>query len=262
MAVDLFLGMILGGAVAFVVMLFIIGVIWFVKLLLDKDLKYLIKVINYTGGQPTVEEYKAKKVMNKHMGEVYFIPALKKQKRQYLVYLGSKYEYPTKKGKYVVIFVDRDGDRVPIEFNPTVTEQREMILNYKFLTKEELENLPDKDKEYLSKAKDKNQTFFKVTREIKVDVLRPVPKNIRKFIIDNDRQIAEENPADLTWWDKNKQEVVMLAMIAIIGAVLIFVTIFAYQHADKVLASAQAAPAWAQSFVNASQANVAIPKLG
>jgi hypothetical protein len=263
MAIDLFLGMFIGGAISLIFFIFVVGIIWFVRLMLDKDLKYLLKVINYTGGQPTIEEYKAKKVFNKMIGECYFVPALKKQKRQYFVYLGTKYEYPTKKNKFVVIFVDRDGDRVPIEFNPTVVESRELILNYLQLTSEEIGSLSPKDREYVDKIHDRSKAFVKIIRKVKIDVLNPVPKNIRKFIIDNDRQIAQENPGDLGFWEKYGKDIMTISFIAVVGGVLIFLTIFAYQHADKVLASAQSAPAWAQSLINATQQNISIgPRLG
>jgi len=271
MGADLFLGMVFGAGGMFVFTAFVGAVIWFVWFMINNQLRYIIPITNYTGGQPTVELHKAKKIVDPIKGACYFIPKLKAQKRPYLPFLGSKFEYPLKGGKFFVNFVLYDNEPTAMYFDPTGIEVRDVIVSYKDMTQKEKDNMSIEEKEYLSKeltktllrkAKTEDQIFFRVKREVKINCIRPTKTNLRKWVIDNDRQIAHELPQDSGFWEKYGQDIMTFSFIAIVGGVCIFLIIFSYQHADKVLAQASNAPVWAQSFINATQQNISIPNLG
>lgn len=262
MAVDLIMGMFLGGALTFVGTILIGGVVWFVIFMSGMKLKYIIPITDYTGGQPTVSLYKAQKITDPIKGECYFIPKLKKSKQPYLPFLGSKYEYPLKGGKFFVNFVRYDNETTAMQFEPKGSEQRDIIISYDKMTDDEKKAMTQVEIEYLAKQKEHSKAFFRVNRTVQIDCIRPVKKNLRKWVIDNDRQIAHELPQLEGFWEKYGKDVMTFSFIAIIGGVCLFLIIFSYQHADKVLAQATQAPAWAQSFINVTQANISIPRLG
>lgn len=271
MAIDLFMGMLLGGAGMFIFTAFIGAVVWLVWYMHNANMKYIIPITNYTGGQPTVELHKAKKIVDPIKGACYFIPKLKKQKRPYLPFLGSKFEYPLKGGKFFVNFVMYNNEPTAMYFDPLSVELRDVIVSYAEMSDEEKKKMSDEELAYLdkelkkgliSKGKTYDKIFFRVKREVKVDCIRPTKTNLRKWVIDNDRQIAHELPQESGFWEKYGQDIMTFSFIAIVGGVCIFLIIFSYQHADKVLAQAQMAPAWAQNFINATQQNISIPKLG
>jgi hypothetical protein len=276
MGADLFLGMVFGAGGMFVFLAFVGAVIWFVWFMINNQLKYVIPITNYTGGQPTVELHLAKKIVDPIKGACYFIPNLKSQKRPYLPFLGSKFEYPLKGGKFFVNFVLYDNEPTAMYFDPLGIELRDVIISYKDMTEEEKSKMTEEEKEYFvtestptfkdkimfRKAKTEDQIFFKVRREVKINCIRPTKTNLRKWVIDNDRQIAHELPQDAGFWEKYGQDIMTFSFIAIVGGVCIFLIIFSYQHADKVLAQASLAPQWAQNFINATQQNISIPKLG
>lgn len=262
MAVDLIIGMLLGGGLTFGFTVLIGGVIWFIMFLSNMKLKYIIPITNYTGGQPTVEMHKAQKITDPIKGECYFIPKLKRSKQPYLPFLGSKFEYPLKGGKFFVNFVRYDNETTAMQFEPMSQEVRDVIISYTDMTEEERQAMRPEELEYLSKQKDQSKAFFRVKRTVKIDCIRPVKKNLRKWVIDNDRQIAHELPQLQGFWDKYGKDIMTFSFIAIVGGVCLFLIIFSYQHADKVLATAQSAPQWAQSFINQTQANISIPRLG
>lgn len=225
---SLLFGVILGG-MGIMVFALAIGLLW---LMARMEYKYYIRIRNFTGGKAVCEYFWAKKIRHKELGEVYCIPKLAKEKRQYLPYLGSVYELPYKNKKYTVHMTWYNGEYTPEDFEDLVTEEKEII------------------------NPDTNQ---KETLRITRFIIRPVSKLMRQFIINNDRVVEQETELDPTWWDKNKWIVFGLIMAIIFAGVCITMFVYSYQYSIEMMTKSGNPPAWVANLLANATTNMAPP---
>lgn len=225
---DLILGAFLGLFGGLIVLMFLAGLIWVVWWIVNKDYKYRVRVRNMTGGKAVVEWHKAKKIKHPLLGEAYYIPSLKSQNRPHVPFLGSQYELPMRNKWYVPVTF-YDGEYVPEEFDPfTQTIEREVIKEIKPLV------------------------FEKILEKVRVFILRPVPKSIRKWVLDADKVANEENPIKLSWFERNKEFIAIVILLIIVGIVCFIMILFSFQYGVEVINNAPQTPAWAIDLLNAS----------
>ena len=217
------------GAMGIIVFAMGIGLIFVITRL---EYKYYIRIRNFTGGKAVCEYFWAKKIRHKELGEVYCIPKLAKEKRQYLRYLGSEYELPYKNKKYTVHMTWCNGEYTPETFEDVIIEKKEVIN-------------PD--------------TNEKETITIKRFIVRPVSKLMRQFIINNDRVVEAETELDLTWWDKNKWIVFGLIMAIIFAGVCITMFVYSYQYSIEMMTTSGNPPSWVANLLNNATTNLAPP---
>jgi len=88
-----------------------------------------IRITNWTAGTPYVEYYRARKIKHRELGDVYEIPKLKKEKRQFMPYFGTDKEYPMNKNKQFYVPVTYyNGVYVPESYNPYSEQEIEAIV--------------------------------------------------------------------------------------------------------------------------------------
>lgn len=202
-------------------------------LLTRLEYKYYIRIRNFTGGKAVCEYFWAKKIRHPELGEVYCIPKLAKEKRQYLPFIDSKYELPYKNKKYTVHMTWYNGEYTPEDFEDIVKETKEIIDPVTLLKKE--------------------VTFSRF-------IIKPVSKLMRQFIISNDRVVEQETEMQMTWWDKNKWIIFGLIMGIIFAGVCITMFVYAYQYSVEMMTQSGNPPAWVQQLLTNATQNLAPPK--
>lgn len=221
------------GAILGCMGIVVFGVGIFILFLLTRlEYKYYVRIRNFTGGKAVCEYFWAKKIRHPDLGEVYYIPKLIKEKRQYLRFVDSRYELPYKNKKYTLHYTWYNGEYTPEDFEDVIIEERE-VLN--------------------------PVTMLKETKKIERFIIRPVSKLMRQFVIHSDAVIEKETEVQMTWWDKNKWIVFGLIMGIIFAGVCITMIIYAFQFSNELLQAGNTAPPWLQSVLNASTNGMAPP---
>lgn len=242
MITDLIIGIVIGviGFIFFAGLLIIIS--WAIWYTVNKDYKYRVRIRNMSGGKAVMEWVKAKKIKHEKLGEAYYMPSLTKENRSLAPVLGSEYEFPLGK-KWYVALTYYSGEYAPEKFEPTSeTIKRDVI-----------EEDPDKV-----------GFFRKVTKDIQIYILRPVPKSIRKWVLDADKVANSENMIKLSWFERNKEIILIIVLAIITGALCIMALLFTFQYTTAVATNVQPTPQWAIDLLNYSITNStgAPPTLG
>lgn len=254
MSSDLIIGGLLGMIAAVFFGMVIAGLWALIYFVSNRDYKYTVRIRNMTGGKAIMELHKAKKLNHPKLGECYYVPSLKSQKRHLLPYHGSSYELPISGKKWFVPFTYFDGEYTPEEFEPhSLKVQREVIVKVSDLT--------DVEKAIVEKRNPKEllDDFVKIMREKSVFILRPVNKAIRKWVLDADRVINEENELRLSWFERNKDFIMLTVMVIIAGVVCFLMILFSAQYATNLVNHPAATPQWAIDLLNASLNSSHVP---
>jgi hypothetical protein len=238
---DLVIGVVLGGVGAIFIGFIVTVFIYIIWVIVNNDYKYIVRIRNMTGGKAVIEMHKAKKINHPKLGESYYIPKLKTQKRHLLPYHGSSFELPITGKKWYVPFTYFNGEYTPEDFDPYSTEIEKTFIKE------------------TSKG-----VFEKVTEKVKFFILKPVNKAIRKWVLDADRVCNEENVMRLSWFERNKDFIIMMAVIIVVGVICFMAIIFAFQYASNVVTLQAQTPDWVQQLLTNSSlsANDAPPNLG
>ena len=221
---------IMGGFVTFLGLFLIGGIvgIWY----LGREAMYNrhIRITNWTAGTPYIEWYRARKTKHRELGDIYEIPKLKKEKRQYIPYFGTDKEFPMNRNKQFYVPVTYyNGVYVPESYNPYSEQEIEVI--------EPAKNEKGKD------------TFKKIKKKITVFITKTIPQSNRMFYLKSDVAIEQEFTADPGWWAKNGQYVVAISIIVIAGVVATMMIIFGYEaYSDLV---SKTAPPWLNTLIDA-----------
>jgi hypothetical protein len=254
MSSDLIIGGLLGIIAAMFMGLTLGAIIGAIYFFTNKDYKYKIRVRNMSGGKAVIEILKGKRMKHPLLGECYYVPALKSQKRHILPYHGSAYEMPISGKKWFVPFTYYDGEYTPELYDPfSGEEELDKIVRKQDLTPDELAKLSDKERD---------DAFFKVRRKVRVFILRPVNKAIRKWVLDADRAIEQENMLKLNWFERNKDFIMLTVMCLIAGVVCFMMILFSAQYGMHVIDHPAATPQWAIDMLNASLNATGMPRLG
>ena len=237
MMADLVIGGLMGMVAAFVLLGTMAVIAWLVWWLMNKDYKYIMRIRHISGGKAVITQVQAKKVNDPLLGICYYAPSLKKNKRHLLPYLGSEYEIPLTTGKkWYVPFSDYSEEYMPETFDPL-----------------------SKPEEYQVIEEDKNNkgSFIKVKKVMQTYILRPVNKSIRKWVLDADRAANEENDIRLSWFERNKEFILMVVLMVLTGIICFMVILFSFQYGTHVVDTPAATPQWAIDLLNATLNNTA-----
>jgi len=233
MIADLIIGGFLGFFACIILLATMAGIGFGVYYVMNKDYKYRIRIRNMSGGKAVMQYVKAKKIKHEKLGLAYYMPKLRGQNMSLAPCFGSEYEYPQGKGWHVALTYYSE-EWCPEVFDPMSSPVEREIIK---------ETSPG--------------VFEKVKEVTKVYILRPVPKSIRKWILDADRISNEENPLKLSWFERNK-EIIAIVVIAILTCVICFMAIlFSFQYGIEVINNPPITPQWAIDLLNASVSNSA-----
>lgn len=249
---------IFGTGVFFAMAGFIIFVIWYVR---NNRYNKMIRITNKTAGKDSIEIYQGRVFKHKTLGDVYEIPALKKEDRQYAPYYGREYEYPisNKSKKMYVALTFLNGTYAPERFDHEEVREIDVIeKRYGDLSEKEYFALsPEvrlKDKS-LYKVK-----FHKVSKKVTTYVIKPTKNSMRQFNLEMDTSIKEDFLLNPSWWEKHGALVVALGIVAFAAIVAIIMIIFAYQWGVDI---SSAPPAWVSGFLEQMSTNgAAAPPAG
>lgn len=228
--VTFFLGFIIGG---FVFLFYIIN---------QQTFNRLVRITNWTAGTPYVEWYRGKKMRHKELGEVYYIPKLKREKRQYIPYFGTDKEYPTNKSRQMYVPVTFwNGTYVPEKYDPYTEQEMEVI-----------EPVIEKD------AKGNEITIFKkIKKKMTVFISKTIPQSNRMFYLKSDVEIEKEFAKDAGFWEKYGATIASVSMSLITGIVCVVMVVFAFETVSEILS--QSTPAWLQTLIDTLQGGQAPP---
>lgn len=204
----------------------------------------MIRIKNWTAGKPKVENFYAQLKKHKKLGDVYYVPALKKEDRQYIQYFGSEFEYPTNKSNISYVPVTYYGKQyTPEEYSPMEEQEREVI------------RLVDVKDEKTGKI---TKQFKKIKETVQMFIIKPTKSSMRQFNLNNDTLIKEEYQLGPTWWDKYGMMVLGMGMLLICMTVSILMIVFAYQYGIDVVGTK---PEWIADLVGAIDSGQAPPVL-
>lgn len=199
------------------------------------EYKYYVRIRNMTGGKDVYEYKWAKKVNHPKLGTVYLIPSYKKENRPYIPFIDSKYEHPYKNKKFSISVIWYNGEYAFEDFDPIIKEKVDVI---------------------------NPETLVKESKEICRFVLRPVPKMMRQFVLEQDRVVNSETDDNLTWWDKNKWIVFGLIMGLIFAGVCLTMIVYSYQFSADLITQSAQVPAWMQNILSNQTVAMAPPPVG
>lgn len=228
MIADLLIGGFMGFFACLLLLIVCAGIFAAIYFTVNKDYKYYIRIRNMSGGKAVMQWVKAKKIKHPKLGLAYYMPKLKSQNMALAPCFGSEYEYPLGKRWHVALTYYSE-EWAPERYDPMSSKVEHEIIK---------QTSPG--------------VFQKIKEEIPVYILRPVPKSIRKWILDADRISNEENPIKLSWFERNK-EFIAIVVIAILTTVICFMAIlFSFQYGIEVINNPPQTPQWAIDLLNAS----------
>jgi hypothetical protein len=239
MAMTLMTGLIYGVLGTTIFFIVLIGIIFLIKIMSDTKYKYFIKITNITGGKETIEYYYGTKLNHPEHGDVYYVPKLKKEKRHYIPYTSSKYEYPV---------AGRKNIYVPLVFDTNVYHPETMDA----FEEREIEKIIKSINPETKKAE-----FKKIKQKIREYITKPVKLSMRSWVLRNDSIIKDEYQLVPSWWEKHGHLVLSAAIIGFTVIVCVMMIIFSYQLSQDLLSNQ--APAWVQNVLQSVDANVAPP---
>ena len=150
----------------------IVGVIVIVLMISNrKKFNKLIRIKNWTAGKPQVETHYAQLKKHPKLGDIYYIPALKKQDRHYIQYFGSEFEYPTNKSNISYVPVTYFGKQYSPEFYSAHEKQENEVLE--LLETQAIDGKLIKE-------------WQKIKKEIDTFIIKPTKSSMRQFNLATD----------------------------------------------------------------------------
>jgi hypothetical protein len=232
----------MGAFITFFGLFIVGGFATLIYLINQSAFNRLIRITNWTAGKPYVEWYWAKKQKHPELGDVYFVPKLKRDKRQYIPYFGSDKKYPTNRNKKMYVPVTYyNGIYVPESYDPSSEQEIEVIESHTEID-----------------AKGKEITTFKKTKKkLSIFISKTIPQSNRMFYLKSDVEIEREFAKNDGWWSKYGTTVISIAMLLITAVVCAVMIIFSYETTGKILSNAT--PSWVQTLIDAIQGGQAPP---
>lgn len=206
-----------------------------------KKFNKMIRIKNWTAGKPKVETYFAQLRKHPKLGDVYYIPALKKQDRHYIQYFGSEFEYPTNKGDISYVPVTYFGKQYSPEFYSAHEKRENEVL--------ELVDTVSKDGKPIKQ-------WQKIKKEIDTFIIKPTKSSMRQFNLATDILIKDEYQIGSTWWDKYGMMVISLGMLTITMVVCVMMIIMTVQWGQDITGST---PDWVSGLMGALDSGQAPP---
>lgn len=213
------------------------GMCFWAYIILDsKKHNRTIRIKNITAGKPYVETFRARKMKHLQLGDIYWIPALKKEDRHIAPYFGSKYEYSTNKAnRFYVPLTFYNGTYSPEEYNPLEKVEMDVI---------------EKNTE--------TGKYERIKKEVVRFIIRPVKASIRQFNLEMDTSIKEEYGLNPGFWSKYGAMIIGLGIVMLCSIVGIMIIIFTYQWGVDI----STAPDWVQTLIQKVAENQAPTTIG
>lgn len=222
-----------------------IVIVWLMMMIHNQQFNRQIRITNKTAGKDLAELYRAKLINHKTLGEVYYIPALKKEKRHYVPYYGKQYEYPTNKNKLSYVPLSYyNGTYAPEGYAHTEEEKQEVIrLFINGVNEKEFHLLPENDKR---RDKPHKLEYRKVEETIEKNIIKPTKYSMRHFNLEMDTAIKDDFFLMPGFWDRYGGYILSFGLAMSGAIVAIIMIVFAYQWGVDV---SQNAPEWMRGFM-------------
>lgn len=247
-----FLGFLIGGFVASAFFIIAIVAVWLFNMMHNAKYNRIIKITNKTGGKDVVEWWKGCLMKHKVLGDVYYVPALKKEDRHYIPFTGKSDEYPTNKPRQQFVpLTFLDGTYAPEKHQHTEEVEIDVIeKRYGDLSEEEYLKIPLSERE-------KNKTLYKVSfhrikKKVTSYIIKPTKYSMRQFNLMMDTSIKDDFFLNPGFWDKYGGLVVAFGLVLMASVVSIVMIVFAYQWGVDI---SQNIPEWMQTFLQSFAAN-------
>ena len=232
-----------------------IGAMWFFYTMHNAKYNRHIRINNKTAGKDTVEVYRGRLMKHKTLGDVYHVPALKREDRHYIPFTGKSHEFPMNKRKeFFVPLTFYDGTYAPEQYEHTEEVERDVIIKkYGDLTEDEYFKLDIAEREKNKKLY--KVSFHKVKQKVVSYIVKPTKYSMRQFNLNMDTSIKDDFFLNPGFWDKYGGLMVGFGIILISAVVAIVMIVFAYQWAVDLSANQ---PDWIADILTGLSNNGAI----
>jgi hypothetical protein len=253
-----FTGILIGVFATTFFFIILIGAVWLVNLLHNQKYNKFIRINNKTAGKDVVEWYKGAFMKHKTLGDVYFVPALKKEDRQYIPFTGSAGEFPTNKPrqKYVPLTY-HNGTYAPESYEHTEQKEIDVIVKrYGELTPEEYLALSVEERQKNKKLY--KVQFIKELQTVTSYIIKPTKYSMRNFNLDMDTSIKDDFFLNPSFFERYGGLLVAGGFVMMGALVAIVMIVFAYQWGVDI---SQNTPAWVSGLVEglSNNGNIAPP---